>query len=202
MDFIRAAHTVCLYGQASRCGHITFCEALTRCDSPAFTQRSQNLVHFSAFFIYNASVEISLFQNGQWSLSFSFPTSPSLTHTHTHTHTRAQTKPRLQTHAHLLAVMLILMVINDITAACRSMVVCVCFEGWEWRSGALRLFVEQTVGTGSSPGWRVRASNNTYAVAFHPNTLPSQENHYSPHLSCLRLSLLFSTNFPPLLVAL
>ena len=71
------------------------------------------------------------------------PVSPSL---HTHTHTG--TKPHWQTHAHLLAVMLILMVINDITTACGCVVVsgvCVC-------NGGMRLFVEQTVGTGSSPG--------------------------------------------------
>lgn len=57
----------------------------------------------------------------------------SLAHTYTHTHTC--TKPCMQMHAHLLAVMLILMVINDITAACRSMVVCICFEGEEGRMG-------------------------------------------------------------------
>lgn len=72
--------TVCL------CVHVRFCESLMRRDSPTLTQTSLNLVHFSAFSIYNASVEISLFQNGQWSLSFSLPTSPSLcTHTGTHT---------------------------------------------------------------------------------------------------------------------
>lgn len=124
MNFIRTAHnhraTVCLCSQAGQCVPIRFCKALTRCDSPALTQRSPNLVHFSAFSIYNASVEISLFQNGQWSLSFLFPTSPSLSLTHTHT------KPCWQTHAHLLAVMLILMVINDITTACGCMAVCVC----------------------------------------------------------------------------
>lgn len=130
LNFILAAHnhraTVCLCGQAGQYVHIRFCEALTRCDSAALTQRSTYLVHFSAFSIYNASVEISLFQNGQWCLSFSFPTSPSLCLTHTHT------KPRWQTHAHLLAVMLILMVINDITTACgcTALCMCVCEGGW------------------------------------------------------------------------
>lgn len=108
LNFIRRAHnhraTVCLCSEAGQCVHIRFCEALTRCDSPALPQRSTNLVHFSAFSIYNASVEISLFQNGQWPLSFSFPTSPCLFLTHIHTHKKkallADTRTLACCHAH------------------------------------------------------------------------------------------------------
>ena len=91
--------------------------------------------------------------------SLHLPLSPSLshthtqththTHTHTHAHTHTHTKPRWQTHAHLLAVMLILMVINDITTACGCMVVCgvvrlcvwggcVCLLSKPWEQGALQ----------------------------------------------------------------
>lgn len=58
LNFTRGAHNhraiVCLCVRAGLCVHIRFCAALTRCDSTARTQRSTNLVHFSAFSIYNA----------------------------------------------------------------------------------------------------------------------------------------------------
>lgn len=131
-------------------------------------------VNISAFLVNNGSVEISLFQSRQWSLSFSSPHPPP--HTRTHAHTLADTCT--------LAVTLILMVINDITSE---------FEGWtggRWgRGGGLHLFAERTVGTGGSPGWRVRGSNNTHSVAFHPNTQPSPENTPLPPCPMLSRSL-------------
>lgn len=59
---------------------------------------------------------------------------------------------------------------------------CVCLLSKPWEQGALRGVARQGV----------RASNNTYVVAFHPNTLPSRENP-SP-------SPLFPSFFSPLTV--